>query len=113
MFVDVALVLRTFVNHHLPHSTGTFGKSRNAVNHVTNEMKAIHVVEYHHVKRGRGRTLFLEATNMQIVMVRPAVRQLMNQGRLTVKRKNNLAICGEHRIKLLIGQAIGVLTGRL
>jgi len=52
-------------------------------------VKAIEVVEHDHIeRRGRG-ALLLEASHVQVVMIRAAVRQPMDKQRIAVKGKGD------------------------
>ena len=58
------------------------------INGVDREMKAIEVVQHHDIERRCGRSLFFVPAHVQVVVVRPPVRQPVDQPRV--------AVIGEH-----------------
>ncbi|MDB5387881.1 MAG: hypothetical protein JWM11_3527 [Planctomycetaceae bacterium] len=73
-----------------------------SVNRVDRQMKAIEIVQNGHVKGRRDRPLFFVATNMDIVVVGPAIGQAVNQPGVCMECENDRFVCRKQSIELLI-----------
>ena len=52
---------------------------RHAIDDVLHEMKAIQVVQHHHVERRGRRAFLLVAAHVQVLVIRAAIGQSVNQ----------------------------------
>ena len=69
-------------------------------------MKAIHVIDEHHVERRRGGAFFLIAADVEILVIGPAVRQPVDQPWIAMIGEDNGFIGGEEGIEVFIRQAV-------
>jgi len=53
------------------------------------QMEPAHLVEHHHVERGRGRSLLVEATDVEALRVHPAMDDLMDCALIPVEGENH------------------------
>ena len=88
MFTPVRASTQPTVYELLPQVIRLSGEPGKPINGVDREMKAIEVVQHHDVERRCGRSLFLVPAHVQVVVVRPSVRQPVDQPRV--------AVIGEH-----------------
>src|SRR5438270_4087109 len=88
-------------------------ESGNSMDGVNGELKAVHIVEYDHIKRSGCSSLFFIATHMHVVMVPATVAQTVNQPGIAVVCKDHRLVRGKQRVKRLIGQTMRMLPGRL
>ena len=109
MLLDVALVLHQLVAQELFEMCSYALEPRHSVNHIARQMVAINFIEHGHVE-GRGRRpLFLVAAHVEAIVIVPAIGEPVNQPRITVVRKENGLVGGEHRIKIAVGKAVRML----
>src|SRR5262245_50198830 len=87
-------------------------KLRNAINHVDREAKPIDLVLDRQVQRGVDVTLLLVTAHVQIAVIRPAIRESMDQPRVAVEVEDDRLVGGEQRIKVAIRQTMRMLAGR-
>ena len=80
------------------------------VDHVHDEVVAVHVVEHDHVERRRGRALLLVAAHVQVAVVRPPVGQPVDQPRVAVVGEDHRPVGGEERVELRVGEPVRVLV---
>jgi hypothetical protein len=79
---------------------------RHPVGHVHDQMKAVEVVEHHHVeRRGRG-ALLLVAAHMQVGVVGAAVGQAVDQPGIAVVGEQDRLVGGEQRVEIPLRQAV-------
>ena len=76
--------------------------TRHPIDNVLGQMEPVEIVEHHHIERCRRRSLFLEATNVQIVMVGSTIGQLMNQRGIPVVGEDDGLVLGEQDIEILV-----------
>ena len=76
-------------------------------------MEAVNVVEHAHVERRRRRAFFLVAAHVQVLVIRPPIRQPMNQPRVAVEGEDDRLVLREQRIEVSIRQAVRMLFRRL
>ena len=77
-------------------------KLRNAIDYVTRQMQAIELIQYGHVKRSRGGTLFFVASHVQVGMVPPAVSKAVDEPGVPVIGEHNGLVGSENRIELAV-----------
>ena len=78
MLVDVLLVFNEFIVNNLLHMSLFVLKARDAIKHIICQAEAIYLIQHYHIKWRSGRSLFLIAANMKIVVVRAAVGEAVN-----------------------------------
>ena len=83
---------------------------RDAVDDVHDEMEAVEVVEHHHVERRRRRPLFLVAAYVDVVVVRPPVREPVDEPGVAVIGEHHRLVGREERVELRIGETVRVLA---
>src|SRR5438067_2877763 len=101
------------IAHLLAQAAGTLGQPGNAVDHVHDEVEAVEVVEHDHVERRRRRAFFLVAADVQVPVIRAAVREPVDQPRITVVGEDDRPVWREQGVELLIREAVGMLGVRL
>ena len=85
---------------------GHRAEALDAVDDVDDEVEPVQVVEHDHVEwRGR-RPLLLVAANVQVGVVRPAVREAVDQPRVAVIGEHDRLVGREQRVELGAGQAV-------
>ena len=72
------------VVHLLPQRAGRVGEPGHTVDHVDHEVEAVEVVQHHHVERRRRRALLLVAAHVEVVVVRAAVGEPVDQPGIAV-----------------------------
>ena len=83
------------------------------VDHVDGEMEAIEVVERHHVERRRRRAFLLVAAHVDVVVVRAAVGQAVDQPGIAVVGEDDRTVDGEQGVELAVRHAVRMLVRRL
>src|SRR5205823_912160 len=96
--------------HLLTDVSRPASESRNAVDHVDDEMEPIEVVQHDHVERRGGCPFLLVPANVQVVVVRAAVCQPVDQPRIPVVREDDRSIGREQRVELRIGEPVRMLA---
>jgi len=76
-------------------------------------VESIEVIAHDHVEGRRDCALFLVTAHMHVVVIRPAVRQSMDQPRVAVVREDDRPVGREEHVELLVAQPVRVLTLRL
>src|SRR5580704_6823069 len=103
--------------HRRPVTRGRFvqliAKSRNSVDGVQRELKAVEIVEDNHIKRRRGGALLPVATHMNIVMILPPVGQLVHHRGIAMESEDHGLVGREQLVEILILQTVGMLGSRL
>ena len=92
---------------------GLGSEPRHPVDDVDGEVEAVEIVEHDHVERRRGRSFLLVAADVQVPVVRPPVREAVDQPRIAVVREDDRPVGREDRVELRVGQAVWVLGVRL
>ena len=101
---------QSLVIHALPHTRSFRAQARHAVDDVHDQVEPIEVVQHHHVERGgRGPLLFVP-THVDVVVIRAAVGETVDEPRITVIRKDHRAVGGEHGIELGVRQPMGMFA---
>ena len=72
-------------------------------------MKAVQVVESHHVERRRRGPLLLVAADVQVGVIRSPIGQAMNKPGIAVVGEHDRPVDGEKRVEIAIGQAVRML----
>src|SRR5689334_23399158 len=70
------------------------------IDDILNEMKAIELVQNDHVEWGRGRSLFLVSSDMQIFVVGSPVGQPVDQPGISVECEDDRFVLREERIEV-------------
>src|SRR5659263_779769 len=107
---DVALVVDQLVSNDLGEISGARAQTRHPIDDVFDQMKAIDVVAHRHVEGRGGGSFFLVPTNVKVVMVGSPIRQLMDQGRISVEGEDDGFVLGEKDLEVLVAQAMRMLT---
>ena len=92
---------------------GTLTEARHPVDHIHDEVVAIHVVEHQNVEGSRGRPLFLVAADVEVRVVGAPVGQPVNQPRVAVVGEDDRPVAREQRVEVSIGEAVRMLVLRL
>ena len=101
------------VDHPLAQVGRPAAEPRHPVDHVGDQPEPVDVVEHAHVE-GRGRrALLLVAADMDVGVVRPAVREPVDQPGVAVEVEDHRTVAGEQPVELRVGQAVRVLGLRL
>src|SRR5579864_1678882 len=88
VLMNVLFVLDKFVTQELFEMSANALQFGNAVDGISREMKAVQIVHHRHIKRrGRGAFFFI-AAHVHIVVVVTAVRQPMDEPRISVISKD-------------------------
>ena len=77
------------VDHFLSQCGGPRSQARDTVDDVHHQVVSVEVVPHDHVERRRDRTFFLVPADVQISMVRPSVRESMDEPRIAVVDERN------------------------
>ena len=85
MLGDVPLALHSFVLHRLSGIDGKTPQLRDMIDHVHHQTEPVEIVHHRHVERRGGGTFLLIPAHMQILVIRPAIGQAMNQPRVAMK----------------------------
>ena len=84
---DIAPVIEQFITDGLLSVSGPCAHLGHAVDHIADQSEAIQLIAHAHVKRRRGRALFLVSAHMEVLMVGAPVSEAVNQPRVAVKAK--------------------------
>jgi len=84
---DVAPVIKQFIADGLLGVSGACAHLGHAVDHIADQ-SAVQLIAHAHVKRRRGRALFLVSAHMQVLMVGAPVREAVNQPRVAMESEN-------------------------
>ncbi len=99
--------------HVLAQMRCTVGEARHAVDHVDHEVEPVEVVEHDHVERRRRRAFLLVAADVEVRVVRAAVRQPVDQPRIAVVGEHDRLRVGEERVELGVRESVRMLVVRL
>src|SRR5258708_32571169 len=88
-------------------------QSRDAVDHITSEMKSIQIVQDGHVERSGCGSFFLVSADVKIVVIGAAIREAVNEPRIAVIGKDDRLVGCEEGIEFTVGEAMRMFTGRL
>src|SRR5664280_1096194 len=106
----VGTVAQALVAHVLAQVRGSLAQARNTVDYIDHEVKAVEVVEHHHVERRGRRALLLVSAHVDVVVVGAAVGQPVDQQRVAVVGEDHRATRREQGVELLVGEAVRVLA---
>ncbi len=81
------------------------------VDHVRDQMEAVHIVAHDHVERRRRSAFFFVAAHVQIVMIGTPIGQAVNQPGIAVIGEDDRFVGGEERVEILSGQAMRMFLG--
>src|SRR5271157_2364051 len=110
MLANEFLVLDQLVAQRLLHVTGPRLKLWQAVDRVTHQMEAIHLVQHRHVEGCCDSAFFLVAPNVQVMVVCSPVSEPVDQPWVTVERKDDWLVEREESIELRVRKPVRVLT---
>src|SRR5262249_28948057 len=110
---DVLLMVDEFVVDGLLGVSSSRTQLRHTIDDIVHQMETIEIVDYAHVEWRCRRAFFLVAPYVNVVMVRPPVRQPVNEPRIAMKCEDDRFVLREERVKILIAEAAWVLTFRL
>ena len=100
MLANELLVLDWLVAQRLLHIPGARLKLWQAVDRVTDQVKAIHLVQHRHVEGCGDGAFFLVAPYVQVMVVCSPVREPVDQPGVTVEGKNDRLVEREESIEL-------------
>src|SRR5580765_1585185 len=89
VLTDVTLVDHQPVAEELLHVGGTGSKAGHAIDDIAREVKAIQIVQDHHVEWSRRGPFLFIAANVEVRVIRPTIRQPVNQPRVAVEGEDN------------------------
>ena len=107
---NVLLVLDELVANRLLSVGGARTQSGHAVDDIGDQVKPIEVVQHDHVEGSGRRALFLVAAHVQVVMIRAAIGQPMDEQRIPVIGKDDRLVGREEHVELLVAQAVRMLA---
>ena len=99
---DVVLMFDQKIVHFLIQMSAAVSKLRQMLERLLDEAEAVDMVLHAHIEGRRDRALFQIAMYEEILFVVSAMRQLVNQLRIAVERKDYRFVLGEQRIKLRV-----------
>jgi len=76
-------------------------------------VEPVEVVEHRHVERRRRRALLLVAAHVDVLVVRTAVGEAVDQPRIAVVGEDDRAVWREQPVELMVGHAVRMLGIRL
>jgi hypothetical protein len=79
--------------------SGACSQARHAITHIADEMKTVELIQQDHIERRRRGAFLIIAAHMEVVMVRPAIREPMNQPWITMIGENNRFVRRKERVK--------------
>jgi len=113
VFIDVLLVLDQLGLELLLEGDAFFSGLGQAIDGVHYEVETVEVIEHGHVE-GRGdRAFLLVAANVNVAVIRSAIRQPVDQPRITMEGEDDFLVLGEERIERFVGQAVRMFAGGL
>src|SRR4029078_13703800 len=86
---DVLLMLDELVAYSLLGIRSPRPQLRHAIDHVAYQVKAIEIIQYAHVERGRGGALFLVTAHVDVVVACAPVGQSVDEPWIAMERKND------------------------
>jgi len=102
MFGDVFLMFDTFVAEGLFCIVRTRAPQGYPVDDVGDQMEAIEIVHHRHVERRRGRSFFLVAAHVQVLVIGPPVGEPVDQPRIAVESEDDRLVRREESIEVLV-----------
>lgn len=112
-FIYVLTVLDQSVANGLLGVSSARTELGEAIDHILDEMKAIHLIKHDHVKRcGRGAFLLVTA-DVEISVIRPPIGEAVNEPGVTVKGKDDRFVLGENGVEIVIAHAVRMFAFRL
>ena len=111
--VDVVPMFDERVADGLLRVGGARTELRQAVNHVLDEMEAVHLVQYNHVERRRRGAFLLVTADVEVLVVRAAVGKAMDEPRVTMEGEDDRFVLREQRVEVVIAQAVRMFARRL
>ena len=79
------------------------------IDDVLHEMEAIHLVQYDHVERRGGSAFLLVAAHMNVLVVRAAIREAMDEPWITVESEHDGFVLREKSVEVVVAQAMRML----
>ena len=97
------------VDEVLPDRSRGGSELGHSVDHIDRQVESIEIVAHDHVERRGDGPLLLVAADVQVVVVRAAVRQTMDEPRVPVVREDDRPVDREQRVELGIGEPVRML----
>ena len=113
MFGDVVAVLDQRVAKRVDDVCIAFREMRDALEDVEGEVEAVEVVADGHVERCGGGAFLLVAADVEVVVVRTAVGEAVDEPRVAVVGEDDGTVSGEERVEFAVVEPVGMLAGRL
>ena len=82
----------------------------NAIDDVHREIEAVDLVEDGELERRVDIAFFLVTANVEVVVISPAVGELVDERGVGVEVEDDGLVDGEEAVELVLGEAVGVLT---
>src|SRR5512146_139199 len=86
---------------------------RHAVDRVDGEVEAVGLVFDRQLERRVDAAEFLVAAHVQVDVIGPAVGELVNQPRVSVKIEDDRLVDGEQAVEIAVGEAVRMFGARL
>src|ERR1700687_2466103 len=110
MLANEFLMLDQLVAQRLLHVTSPRLKLGQAVDRVTDQVEAIHLVQHRHVEWCGDGAFFLVAPYVRVMVFCSPVREPVDQPWVTVERKNDRLVEREESVELRVRKPMRVLT---
>ena len=107
--MDVFPVFKEFVAQRLFEISGGRTELRKTINDILCEVEAVHVVEDGHVERRGDGPFLLVAADVKTVVIGAAIRESMNEPRVSVIGEDDWFVLREEGVEIGIGEAVGML----
>lgn len=92
MLDDITFVFRQFIPSNLFNVCTFCQQLRNTIDRIHDQMEPIQIIQHDHIKRGRCRSFFFVAANVQITVIRAAIGETIKKERLSVKNAVNFRL---------------------
>src|SRR5580658_7601142 len=109
MLADIELVTLHGGPVTRPRLLHLIAEAWNSLDGVERELIAVEVIQHDHVEGGRGGALLFVAAHMNIVVIVPAVGQLVNHGGVAVEGEDHGLVYREQFVEILTFQTVGML----
>ena len=85
-------------------------QARNAVDDIDRQVEAVDLIEDREFQRRVDVAFFLVSAHMNVVVIRAAVAQLVNQRGVGVEVEDDRLVGGEERIEVAVGESVRMLA---
>lgn len=113
VLVSVADVFADLIFHLFLDVRSRYLQFRNAIDSVDYQAETVHLVADREFERGIDIPLLLVAADMEIIVVRAPVRQLVNQPGVSMEIENDRFVDREEGVEVPVCESVGMLTGGL